>query len=39
MQPNEKPPFFKHWSGWYASLLVFLVLLIAILKFLTDYFS
>ena len=39
MQPNEKPPFFKHWSGWYASVLLFLLLLIWIFKLLTVYFS
>jgi hypothetical protein len=39
MDANEKPPFFRRWAGWYLSLLFFLLLLIGIFKWLTDYFS
>jgi hypothetical protein len=39
MNSNDKPPFFKQWTGWYLSVVLFLLLLIGIFKWLTDYFS
>jgi hypothetical protein len=39
MDINERPPFFKRWTGWYLSLLLFLLLLIGFFKWLTDNFS
>jgi len=36
---NDKIPFFKKWSQWYAFLVVFLVVLIIFFYFFTKKFS
>lgn len=36
---NEKPPFFKKWSGLYIFLLVFQLLLILIFIWITNTFQ
>lgn len=36
---DEKVPLFKSWTAWYVLVLAFLVVLIALFSFFTNYFS
>ena len=36
---DDKAPFFKKWRGWYISVILFLVLLIVLFYFFTEYFG
>jgi len=36
---KEDIPFFKSWNGWYAFVILFLVLLIILFYAFTKYFS
>ncbi|HKB43965.1 MAG TPA: hypothetical protein VKC90_06240 [Chitinophagaceae bacterium] len=36
---NDKVPLFKNWNRWYVLVITFLVLLIILFYFFTDYFS
>lgn len=36
---NDKAPLFKSWSGWYAFVILFLVLLIVLFSLFTKKFS
>lgn len=38
-EQNDKPPVFKTWRAWYALVLIFLVLQIALFIYFTKYFS
>ncbi|MEO5592138.1 MAG: hypothetical protein ABIR15_04660 [Chitinophagaceae bacterium] len=38
-QQDDKPPLFGSWSQWYVFVLVFLIVLIVLFKFFTNYFS
>ena len=38
-EDNEKIPVFKTWTGWYAFIILFLVLLIILFSLFTKRFS
>ncbi|HEY0732623.1 MAG TPA: hypothetical protein VGD33_09410 [Chitinophagaceae bacterium] len=38
-EENDKAPLFKNWSGWYLSVILFLLVLIILFSFFTKYFS
>jgi len=38
-QDNNKAPLFRSWSGWYTSVVLFLVVLIILFALFTKYFS
>lgn len=39
MQPDERPPLFRKWSGWYTTVVIALVLQIVFFIYFTKYFS
>lgn len=39
MQPDERPPLFKKWGGWYATVAIALVLQIVFFIYFTKHFS
>ena len=38
-QEDDKPPLFASWTQWYVFVLAFLIVLIVLFKFFTNYFS
>lgn len=36
---NDRPPIFKSWTGWYAVVILFLVLLIILFNVFTKSFA
>lgn len=38
-KPNERPPVFKSWSGWYILVIGVLVILILLFNSFTKFFS
>jgi len=39
MSPDQKPPVFSSWKGWYALLIAVLAVLVAGFYVLTEYYS
>ena len=38
-ETDERPPVFKSWKGWYATLVVVLIAQIILFIYFTKYFS
>lgn len=39
MPPDQKPPVFSSWKGWYALLIAVLAALVAVFLLLTEHYS